>query len=149
MLPAGCVSTHTVFCLRTPLPLGRPAFPVRAVQQPGRQLPRAAAGHHTRDDGDRGAVAGSAPIRRGRSWLASRRLARLLVTIVRDASAFAELNVRVAALYQLSEDDFAHVLGTFPLVAREERDAIFRRFRRRRHLNARIEAQRIHCVPRR
>ena len=26
MLPAGCVSTHTVFCLRTPLPLARQHF---------------------------------------------------------------------------------------------------------------------------
>ena len=57
-------------------------------------------------------------------------LARLL-SRRSDASAFAELNVRVATLYQLSEDDLAHILGTFPLVDREERDAIFRRFRRR------------------
>ena len=38
ILPAGCVSTHTVFCLRNPLGPLAPAFPLRAVQQLRREL---------------------------------------------------------------------------------------------------------------
>jgi hypothetical protein len=45
-----------------------------------------------------------------------------------DRAAFAILNARVAALYQLSADEFRHILDTFPLVAVEERDASFRAF---------------------
>jgi hypothetical protein len=45
-----------------------------------------------------------------------------------DREAFAILNARVAALYQLSADEFRHVLDTFPLVAIEERDEAFRAF---------------------
>src|SRR5262249_25535057 len=45
-----------------------------------------------------------------------------------DRERFAILNARVAALYQLSVDEFRHILDTFPLVAIEERDAAFRAF---------------------
>jgi len=45
-----------------------------------------------------------------------------------DRDAFAILNARVAALYQLSTEEFRHVLDTFPLVAAEDRDASFRAF---------------------
>ena len=36
---------------------------------------------------------------------------------------WAHLNARVAKLYQLTVEDFAHVLETFPLIDRTERDA--------------------------
>jgi hypothetical protein len=131
IVPASCVSTHTVFCLRTPLPLRAQRFlcglfnslvvnylarlwvtthvttgiverlPVPRADQAGPELPRIAA------------------------------IARLLARRS-DVAAFAQLNARVAAIYRLSDDDFAHVLGTFPLIAREDRDAMFREFRARR-----------------
>lgn len=128
IVPGSCVSTHTVFCLRTPLPMRAQHFlcglfnslvanyltrlwvtthvttgiverlPVPRADQAGSALPRIAA--------------------------MARRLARRW-----DAAAFAELNACVAALYRLSGDDFAHLLATFPLIAEDERDAMFRRFR--------------------
>ncbi|HEY7169292.1 MAG TPA: N-6 DNA methylase [Vicinamibacterales bacterium] len=128
IVPGSCVSTHTVFCLRTPLAMRAQQFlcglfnslvvnylarlwvtthvttgiverlPVPRADQAGSALPRIAA------------------------------IARLLARR-RDAAAFAELNARVAALYRLSSDDVAHVLGTFPLIAAAEREAMFRRFR--------------------
>ena len=61
ILPPRCVSTHTVFCLRTPLSAARPVFSVRPVQQLRRELPRPAAGQHPCDDGDRRGAAGSNP----------------------------------------------------------------------------------------
>jgi hypothetical protein len=47
-------------------------------------------------------------------------------------TAGARLNALVADIYQLSEGEFAHVLGTFPLVAIEEREAALREFQKRR-----------------
>jgi hypothetical protein len=55
-------------------------------------------------------------------------LARLL-TRRPNRDAFAALNGRVAALYQLSETEFAHVLETFPLVDADDRGAAVERFR--------------------
>jgi hypothetical protein len=45
-----------------------------------------------------------------------------------DPIAAARLQARVAALYQLTIAEFAYVLGTFPLIAREEREAALRRY---------------------
>jgi hypothetical protein len=45
---------------------------------------------------------------------------------------FAELQGLVARLYGLASEDFAHVLGTFPLVPLEIRDACLKAFDRRR-----------------
>ena len=39
-----------------------------------------------------------------------------------DVSAWAHLQARAAGLYQLTPAEFAHVLGTFPLIAKEDRD---------------------------
>ena len=59
-------------------------------------------------------------------------LVRLKADTTRQTTAFARLNALVADLYQLSEDEFAHVLGTFPLVAIDEREAALREFQKRR-----------------
>jgi hypothetical protein len=59
-------------------------------------------------------------------------LARLLARRP-NAAASARLQAEVAALYQLSVDEFAHVLGTFPLIPREERDAALHEFRQCSH----------------
>jgi hypothetical protein len=46
-----------------------------------------------------------------------------------DRAALARLNARVAALYQLSESEFQHVLGTFPLIPVSERVQALNMFR--------------------
>jgi hypothetical protein len=43
-----------------------------------------------------------------------------------NLTALATLNARVAQLYQLTRDEFAHVLSTFPLIAAGEREAALR-----------------------
>lgn len=43
----------------------------------------------------------------------------------------AELDAMVAHLYGLTEDELTHILGTFPLVAQEQKDAVLAEFRRR------------------
>jgi len=40
------------------------------------------------------------------------------------------LNAVVAKLYQLTEEEFAHVLRTFPLIAKDERDRSMSEFLR-------------------
>ena len=59
---------------------------------------------------------------------ASREIATLSRHLSRcaDPAAFARLNARVAALYQLSAEEFEHILGTFPLIPLEERQAALR-----------------------
>ncbi len=48
----GTVSTHTLFCLKEPLPQPRGSTcSARLLQQPRRQLPRASSGHHPRHHG--------------------------------------------------------------------------------------------------
>jgi hypothetical protein len=127
ILPAGCVSTHTVFCLRTPLPLAdqqllcglfnslvvnylarlRVATHVTTAIVEGLAVP-------TRD---------SAPAACRSVAMLSRRLSRR-----HDLRDWASLNAHVARLYQLTPDEFAHVLDTFPLIDRGDRDAAMAAF---------------------
>jgi hypothetical protein len=122
ILPAGCVSTHTVFCLRTPaLPRDqhllcglfnsfvvnyfvRLRVSTHVTTALVERLPVPTRDHAPRATGEIAALA--------------RALARR-----HDPVAAARLQAGVAALYQLTIDEFAHVLSTFPLVPQETRDA--------------------------
>jgi hypothetical protein len=120
VLPADCVSLHTVFCLRTPLPSVAQHFlcgifnslvvnflvrlrvttHVTAATVERLPIPTAAAGP-----------------------AAFREIAALARLLGRrdDARASARLNALVATLYQLSADEYQHVLDTFPLIPEEVR----------------------------
>jgi hypothetical protein len=122
VLPAHCVSTHTVFCLRTPLPsqvqhLLSGFFNSLVVNY----LVRLRVTMHVTT-----ATVEQLPIPTTETAPAACReiaaLARLLARRP-DRVAFARLNARVAQLYQLSPQEFEHILETFPLIPREERDA--------------------------
>ena len=128
VLPAGCVSTHTVFCLRTPLPsraqhLLCGFFNSFVVNY----LVRMRVTTHVTTG-----VVEQLPIPSPAAAPAACReiaaLARLLAGR-RDPRALARLNARVAELYQLSADEFTHILDTFPLIPREERDEALRAFK--------------------
>jgi len=130
LLPARCVSTHTLFCLRTPLPLRaqhylcvlfnsfvvnyfvRLRVTTHVTTATVEQLPIP--------------TAEAAPA----AFKEISRLGRLLSKRF-DPEAFATLNARVAELYQLSTSEFQHVLDTFPLIPVEERRAALRIFRER------------------
>jgi hypothetical protein len=128
VLPARCVSTHTLFCLRTPLPPGAQhllcgffnSFVVN-------YLVRLRVTMHVTTR-----TVEQLPIPTPEAAPAACReitaLARLLVR-KRDPAVLARLNARVAELYQLSAEEFEHILGTFPLIPHEERDAALRHFR--------------------
>jgi hypothetical protein len=127
VLPAGCVSTHTVFCLRTGLPHASQHFLCGLFNSfVINYLVRLRVTTHVTT-----ATVEQLPIP-GREHSPSAfdeiaALARLLARGWNEA-ACARLNARVAALYQLSVDEFAHVLGTFPLVSRDTREACSRGF---------------------
>ena len=127
VLPAGCVSTHTVFCLRTPLPshaqhllcglfnsfivnyLVRLRVTTHVTTGTVEQLPIP--------------TAETAPA-------ACREIAGLARLLARrpNAVAFARLNALVARLYQLNAAEFEHMLSTFPLIPIEQRQETLRVF---------------------
>jgi hypothetical protein len=121
VLPAHCVSTHTVFCLRTPLPLAAHHFLCGLFNSfVVNYLVRMRVTTHVTT-----ATVERLPIpRRDDSPGAFREIAAIARLLSRreDGTAAARLQTIVASLYQLSADEFAHVLSTFPLIPTEERD---------------------------
>ena len=129
ILPAHCVSTHTIFCLRTPLRRSlqhllcgffnslvvnyfvRLRVTTHVTTATVEQLPIP--------------TPNAAPD-------ACREIAALARLLSRrpDAAAFGRLNATVAHLYQLTAQEFEHILATFPLVPASERDEAMRQFRR-------------------
>jgi hypothetical protein len=128
LLPPHCVSTHTLFCLRTPVRsasqhllcglfnsfvvnyLARLRVTMHVTTATVEQLPIP--------------TSDAAPA-------ACREIAGLARLLARGphVAALARLNAKVAELYQLTAAEFEYVLNTFPLVPREERDAALREFR--------------------
>lgn len=126
LLPAGCVSTHTVFCLKTPLPLWaqyclcglfnsyvlnylvrlRVTTHVTTTLVEYLPVPTRAVRPHE--------------LRRVAAY--ARRLIRCRTRQTPEATErFAAMNAAVAAAYRLSADEYAHVLNSFPLVSAAER----------------------------
>jgi hypothetical protein len=130
VLPGGCVSTHTVFCLRTPLPLRALYFLCGLFNSfVVNYLVRLRVTTHVTT-----ATVERLPIpTREVAPAAFREIAALARVLSKrsDPAAHAQLNARVAELYQLSAADFQHVLSTFPLVPGEERQRAFSVFSER------------------
>jgi Eco57I restriction-modification methylase len=128
VLPAGCVSTHTVFCLRTPLPLREQHFLCGLFNSfvLNYLIRLRVSTHVTTAAVEQLPVptVESAPAAAREIGALARHLSRRVVR-----SALAALNARVAELYQLSAAEFGHVLGTFPLVDVADRDEALRVFR--------------------
>ncbi len=127
ILPPRCASTHTIFCLRTPLTPHAQHFLCGLFNSlVVNYLVRTRVTTHVTT-----AIVERLPIPTGehepRAFHAIAGLARALARR-RDREAFSRLNARVARLYQLSAAEFGHVLGTFPLVSVEERQRALRIF---------------------
>jgi hypothetical protein len=129
ILPADCVSTHTLFCLRTPLNSRLQHFLCGVFNSfVVNYLVRLRVTTHVTT-----AIVERLPVpTEGAAPRASREIAALARLLARgfDDNVYARLNARVAAVYQLRLEEFAHVLGTFPLVLRDQRDAALRAFSR-------------------
>ena len=131
IIPARCVTTHTLFCLKTPLP--RDAQHVLCAllnSYVANYLVRLRVTTHvTASLLSRLPV----PIVAATDPLFSR-LATLGGTLAAAPSAaeetpeYAELQALTAALYHLTARDFEHVLGTFPLVPPSVKNAALANF---------------------
>ena len=127
LLPADCVSTHTVFCLRTRL-TRRDQYLLCGLFNSFvvNFLVRLRVTTHVTT-----AIVERLPIpTRDQAPRAIREIAAIARQLTRrpDAEAVARLHARVAELYQLTRDEFSHVLSTFPLIPQEERDAALQAF---------------------
>jgi hypothetical protein len=127
VLPAHCVSTHTVFCLRTPMSLWNQQLLCGLLNSlVVNYLARMRVTTHVTT-----AIVEQLPLPTpDAAPSACRQIAAAAARLARraDPGALAALNARAAELYQLTREEFAHVLGTFPLVAQAERDAAFAAF---------------------
>lgn len=128
ILPAGSVSTHTVFCLRTPLPSGDQHLLCGLFNSfVLNYLVRLRVSTHVTT-----ALIERLPVpTRDHAPRATREIAALARSLSRrrDSVAAARLQACVAALYQLTIDEFEYVLSTFPLVPKTEREAALDLFR--------------------
>jgi hypothetical protein len=126
ILPRGCASTHTVFCLRTPRPLRDQLFLCGLFNSlVVNFLVRLRVTTHVTTG-----IVERLPIpTTDVAPAACREIATLARQLQRspDVEALATLNARVAELYQLTSAELAHILDTFPLVNREERDLVLER----------------------
>jgi hypothetical protein len=124
VLPAGCVSTHTLFCLRSTLPSAGQHFLCGLFNSfVVNYLVRMRVTTHVTT-----ATVEHLPIPpRGYSPSAEREIAALARLLSRrdDRDRWARLQARVAQLYQLTPIEFTHVLSTFPLIARQDRDLAY------------------------
>jgi hypothetical protein len=123
VLPAGSVSTHTVFCLRTPIARSDELFLCGLFNSwVLNYLVRLRVSTHVTT-----AVVEQLPVpTRAHAPGRARRiaaLARVLLSRRLDSAAHAALQASVAALYQLTAAEFDHVLSTFPLVPSAAREA--------------------------
>jgi hypothetical protein len=135
VLPPGCVSTHTVFCLRTRLPSRAQYFLCGLFNSfVVNYLVRLRVATHVTT-----AIVERLPVPQRKDapgmFETTAAMARFISRqppgrSVASDRTFARLNACVARLYGLSGEEFEHVLGTFPLVESEVRAAAFREFKR-------------------
>jgi len=132
IVPARAVTTHTLFCLKSPLPLDAQQVACGLFNSfVANYLIRLRVSTHVTT----GLVARLRlpVVERGTSVFA--RLASLSQTLsyitgtVESCPEYAEIQALAARLYGFSEADFAHVLSTFPLVPEGVRGAALARFR--------------------
>ena len=116
IVPAGAVTTHTIFCMREPRDQALHWFLCGVFNSfVANYLVRLRGGTHVP-----AAVIHQlpvpAPARDSDPFTQIVRLSRAAAADPRDAGSRAELQARVTHAYGLDERDLVHVLGTFPIV---------------------------------
>jgi hypothetical protein len=127
VIPAGTVTTHTIFCLRSPDDAALQWYLCAIFNSfPANYLARLRGGTHVPATAIHQLPVPVAP-RGSTSFVRLGSLAQIAAT---NPDARAEVHARSARLYGLDEDDLVHVLGTFPLMPERERTAALDAFRR-------------------
>jgi hypothetical protein len=128
LLPAGVVSVHTVFCAREPMsPADARVLCALLNSVVANYLVRRWVTTHVT-----ASLAAALPVpapARGRRWFAELdELARTLAARD-DPAASARAHACAAEAYGLDTSALEHVLGTFPLIPRGEREAVLEAYR--------------------
>ncbi len=122
LLPAGCVSTHTLFCLRNHVSRSAQLYLCGLFNSlVVNYLVRMRVTTHVTT-----ATVERLPIPPpGCSPSAEAEIVDIAARLSRgfDLEAWVRLQTRVAALYRLTTAEFMHVLSTFPLMGKERREA--------------------------
>jgi hypothetical protein len=130
IVPAGMVTTHTVFCMKEPLDDDAQWFLCGVLNSfVANYLVRLRVGTHV-------TAAIMAELRVPRPPATSANGGRIaaaarLLAEADDEAVLAGLQADVARLYGLDRDRFGHIVSTFPLVDRERRDAALAAFQQR------------------
>jgi hypothetical protein len=132
VIPAHVVTTHTLFCLKTPLGAdGQQVLCALMNSFVANYLVRLRVNTHVTV-----ALISRLPVPLVKPGVpAFHRLATLSRHLaqasepIEPSAAYAELQARVAHLYRISESAFEHILGTFPLVSAETRREALIQFR--------------------
>ena len=127
VIPATCVTTHTIFCMREPAAESLHWFLCGVFNSfVANYLVRLRGGTHVP-----AAVIHQLPVPvPPRDSDAFKVIVSLSRAAAGDAAVRAELQARVTRAYGLDERDLVHVLATFPLVPEDERNAALDAFRR-------------------
>jgi hypothetical protein len=130
LIPGQAVTTHTVFCLKTPLPLAQQEVLCALLNSfVANYLIRLRVNTHvTASLMSRLPVPLVTPDREEFDHLRELTHRLMKAATVESSSEYAELQALVAHLYGLSATDFEHVLGTFPLIPDAVRQAAYRHF---------------------
>jgi hypothetical protein len=124
IVPANTVTTHTLFCLKTPLPAADQQVLCALLNSfVVNYLARQRIGTHLSASIVEGLPV-PRPERGSAEFAAVRRCAELLGRSPKDTAICAELQARTARIYALTADELSHVLDSFPLVPRAERTAV-------------------------
>jgi hypothetical protein len=128
VVPAGVVTTHTLFCLKGNVDANTQLFICGVFNSfVANYLVRARVGTHvTVSIIDRLPV--PKPATDSAAFRTVAELSGRLTTAPADASAAAALHASVARLYGLSRTEFQHVLDTFPLIPSSDRAAAMHEF---------------------
>ena len=123
VVPSGCVTTHTLFCLRSRLDMDSQLVLCALFNSyPANFLVRLRVSTHVSL-----AVMEALPVPRPVPGSILRqellRCARSLAADPADAGAAADMHAAAARAYGLTPQEFAHVLESFPLVPGEQRKA--------------------------
>jgi hypothetical protein len=123
VLPAGCVSTHTLWCLRTPLPRRSLDFLCGLLNSLVLNfLVRLRVTTHVATE-----IVESLPVPREHQAPGAAREIAALARLLSRTSGFehwVRLQSIVAHLYQLTAPELDRVLETFPLIPAADRDAV-------------------------
>jgi len=131
IVPADVVTTHTLFCLRTPLPIDAQHVLCALLNSfVANYLVRVRVNTHVTIQ-----LVSRLPVprpdERGRDFARLAGLARALMQAssgAEDQPEYVELQAIAARLYGLSEADFTHVLSTFPLMPDDVKAQCLTRF---------------------